>query len=271
MSLSDLKKRFMPGKKDNGADPAHAFGSEEQVMAAFSQQNYTQPQPREKTSVLSGLRQRLSRPREPRENNAPVYSADTYAQPSAPDLGWEAAFDPNGAPRPGAQQAAAPALSAEERFRAFQDTVYASPARPGYYGGQSAYGYAPSRSAPVYEEIGGRRVSGAAAPALSRPTYEEITLQPKAAREKPLSKPVYEEIHLQGEASSEAEITPMEDISEEAPPQFDEYDPGEPPYAEAESAEQAPRPGDLQYFFWSGSIVAGTLLTLFAFIYACTI
>ena len=292
MNLNDLKSRFFPGKTDNGADPAHAFGSEEQVMAAFARQTYTPPQPKPRTSILSGLRQRLSRSEQPRQNNAPVYSARTYAQPSAPDLGWEAAFSPKLDPQPPEPQAP---LSPEEQFRAFRDTVYASPARP-VYGNVSPYGYAStSRPAPIYEEIGGGAPAYYTAPPHARPVYEEITLRPRASREAPAAKPVYEEIrlqsrperetvyakpvyeeiHLQGETPAAAEAAGDEqlfpDAEEEAVFSPERQEPAQGYYEEPAPAERPPRPGDMQYFFWSGAIVAGTLLTLFAFIYACAL
>ena len=262
MSLTDLKNRFAPAKKENRADPAHAFGSEEQVMAAFAQQTYTQPQPKERGSMLAGLRQRLNRPRQSRQNSAPVYTSQTYSQPSAPDLGWEAAFDPRQAPPAAGSAENAPAMTAEERFRAFRDTVYASPAQPSFSG--TAY-----RPAPVYEEIGGGSPAAYTAPGYAKPVYEEITLRQNVARETSLPKPVYEEIHLRGESPAAPETAFPEEPVDAPPSQGMEFDPAEPFYDEPQSAERAPRPGDMQYFFWSGSIIAGPLLTLFAFIYAC--
>ena len=293
MNLTDLKGRFFPGKPDNSADPAHAFGSEEQVMAAFSQQTYTPPQPRPRSSILSGLRQRLNRSEQPRQSSAPVYSVQTYSQPAAPDLGWEAAFNPRPEPQPAEPQTP---LSPEEQFRAFRDTVYSSPARPSY-GNTAPYNYpSSSRPAPIYEEIGGSAPGYYAAPSYARPVYEEITLRPEVRREAPAAKPVYEEIrlqarperettyakpvyeeiHLQGESSSAAEAEPDEQLFPDAvnteavfTPERNDVDPA--CFKDPAPAEQPPRPRDMQYFFWSGSIVAGTLLTLFAFIYACTL
>jgi len=282
MSLSDLKSRFFPGKTANRADPAHAFGSEEQVMAAFAQQNYVKPQPG-RASVLAGLRERLGRSQRTYSTDAPVYSADTYAQPSAPDLGWEAAFEAPAEPQPVSDESMP---TAEQRFEAFRQTVYASPVRPTYappsYSGYDAPAYSASgRPAPVYEVIGAP--SAPSQPReLAKPIYEEISFRPPAPRENAYARPVYEEIDLSGRGVSSPVVqnesaedpsgfdTPLQTDAEGAafPPESGSPD----LFAEVpRQEERPPRAGDLQYFFWSGSIVAGTILTLFAFIYACTL
>ena len=46
------------GKNTGNADPARAFGSEEQLMAEFSRQDFVRPQ--QKSGVMSGIRERLS-------------------------------------------------------------------------------------------------------------------------------------------------------------------------------------------------------------------
>lgn len=119
MNLGDLKNRFSR-QQPPSADPAHAYGSEAEIMAEFRQQEYAQPAP-QRGGVLSSLRERLAAERPPRENNAPTYSADTYYQEEAPDLGWEDAFAP--------PEETAPAMSAQERFDAFRSEVYSAPAR----------------------------------------------------------------------------------------------------------------------------------------------
>ena len=65
--------------------------------------------------MLSSLRERIARPQRQYETDAPTYSAETYDQPAAPDLGWDAAFDPDARQA----EAAPPAPSAQERFQAF--------------------------------------------------------------------------------------------------------------------------------------------------------
>ena len=282
MSFSDLKNRFFPGKTENRADPAHAFGSEEQVMAAFQQQTYVKPQPG-RASVLTGLRERLSRTEAPRrKSDAPVYSADTYSRPSAPDLGWEAAFNPAPADEAPPAGPDAPLPSAEDRFEAFRRTVYSSPAQS--VNRQPAYGRTPpapySRPAPVYEVIGGPD-SAPRTRELAKPEYEEISFRPPARRENTYAKPVYEEIDLRGgreksptpdppadedsslfdSLGSEGGVLTFPDPADNSP--SDSYPEQEPVY------QSAPKAGDMQYFFWSGSIVLGTILTLFAFVYAC--
>ncbi|MBQ7736828.1 MAG: hypothetical protein IJT62_03215 [Oscillospiraceae bacterium] len=125
-SPKGLFSRQQPGR----ADPAMAYGSEAQLseirhqqMKAARQQQMAQarqgaPRPSRAGAMLSGLRERVTAPR---EYDAPTYSADTYGQEAAPDLGWENAF--YDAP----QEPTAPALSAAERFEAFRNEVYAAP------------------------------------------------------------------------------------------------------------------------------------------------
>ena len=129
------------------ADPAHAFGSEEQLMAEFRRQEYIQPQP--KNNVLTGIRSRLANLTvRPHQTDAPVYSAETYTDENAPDLGWEAAFDPQAVQYDSVSETSE-APTAQERFEQFRNTVYSSPVRSG-----SAYSFGSyTRPAPVYEEI----------------------------------------------------------------------------------------------------------------------
>ncbi len=268
MSISDLKNKLFTRQQPGNADPAHAYGSQEQIMAEFQRQEYVQPKaPRRSAAdragaVLSSLRDRISSPPRQYETNAPVYSADTYQQPAAPDLGWEAAFDPNAAPPRREAPAAAP--TAQERFEAFRNTVYASPVPRQ---DQQPYGsYPGARPAPVYEEISfsspARRES-----AYQKPVYEELDLNPAPPRQSAYQKPVYEELDLSGRRREYAPAPPEAQQTvyvPEAPQQVPETPP-----IQGGQAHAAAMGSDFQYFFWSVSILTGAALTLFSFIYAC--
>ena len=281
MNLSDIKNRFSR-QPQNRADPAHAFGSEEQLMEEFMRQNYVPPQPGSRAgAVLSGLRDRLaSAVRHPRVD-APVYSADTYAQESAPDLGWEAAFSPQEEPAEPEERTP----TAQERFESFRQTVYASPTprqAPGYGAyPQSGYYQAPG-GAPVYEEI---RLRGNARRdnALPKAVYEDLTYPQR--RQPAPDAPPYDAPYEAPETASyadgsqpygeEAFFDPQLPYGEAPRPDPFGY-PGEgfaPGQFTAPVPPQAPaaKGGDWKYFFWSGSIVAGAALTFFSFIYACLI
>ena len=255
MSILNRNSRLFSRQPTPNADPAHAFGSQEQIMAEFQRQEYVPPENAARRAVgkagemLSSLRERITRPARTYETDAPVYSADTYAQPAAPDLGWEAAFDPN-APAP-----EAPAPSAQDRFEAFRSSVY----------------HSPYRSAPVYEEISfnapPRRESTYAAP-----VYEEISFTSPPPRENTYQKPVYEELDLTGRPpvppmaqSAEGDVVYYPDAGDPAAQPVWTGDPG------AQPVREAPVGNDFQYFFWSVSILASAALTVFSFIYACVV
>ncbi len=260
MSIS-LKNRAARRAVGN-TDPAHAFGSEEQLMAEFQRQEYTQPAPRP-ASVLTGIRQRLSGlTARPHQTDAPVYSADTYAQETAPDLGWEAAFDPEAAAvRQEALDAARQqrAATAEERYESFRRSVYSTPIRP----------------RAEYTDLTAAAAARAVRPA---PVYEEITLgarEPRENRETAYQKPVYEEISFgprQPEPPQPAEALPggPEQDGFDGPVYYDEFGQSVDPAAGmGMPGTAAPAVSDGKYLFWSGTILAGIVLTLFSFVYAC--
>ena len=208
---------------------------------------------------MSGIRERLSSlTARSHETDAPVYSADTYTDENAPDLGWEAAFDP-GSAQPSSPPAGPAGPSAEERFEQFRSTVYSSPAGRG--SGYSFGSY--TRPAPVYEEISfsgtPRRES-----VPERPVYEEISLAGRDQREPPsIAAPIYEDL-TPGQRRI-AEPRPAPEQARVVSPAAETL-PGQ---DRAPAAGRAPRASDLQYMFWSGTIIAGVALTVFSFIYAC--
>ena len=272
MDLSKIKKGLFTRQQPGNADPAHAFGSQEQIMAEFQRQQYIPPQepPRSASeragAALSSLRNRLARPPRQYDTAAPTYSPGTYDQPAAPDLGWAAAFDPDAARQNVSAAPAAP--TPQQRFEAFRNTVYDSPI-PRRYG--QSYG---DRPAPMYEEI-----SFGSAPrrdaAASRPVYEELSLNAPPQRETVYQKPVYEELDLTGNSRRAAQVQelppqPQEMAQQQFPPQNGAL-PGQQLPGNASGQAGAAPASDFQYFFWSLSILTGAVLTVFSFIYACVV
>lgn len=245
-------------KQSGNTDPAHAFGSEAQLMEEFRRQEYIQPS--RKDSVLSGIRDRLSAfAARPHETDAPVYSADTYSDDNAPDLGWEAAFDPEASRRIPQPDTSGPS-GTQDSFERFRNTVYSSPVRSG-----SSYSFGSyTHPAPVYEEIS---VSGPSRreTASNRPVYEEISFGRQPVREtSPMPAPVYEDL-TPGLRENYPSI--MGPVTEERP--RTDRDPVQREVSPSAAEGHAARASDLQYMFWSGTILAGVVLTLFSFIYAC--
>jgi len=339
MSPSNRKKRF---SSPASADPARAFGSEEQTMEEIRRQNFVPPPPRQPSALerAESLRERLRQlranaPETPPRPEAPVYSAETYAQEAAPDLGWESAFAPQSAQAPKTP-------TAGERFEAFRQTVYSVPnynsaqysgyndyppyGGPGGYGEAYAapYGYAPQGGAQPYEAYGpdpygayapaydpyvpqGQpyppyppQSAGYVPPQADYPTWDDTYAPPSYAA--PGYGPAYgaENAYVPPEAFAPAGQEPFAPPENAYPPEsgyaappdawpageeplppergFDSAYPVEEPSADAAghparsyapAARGVGRPSDLHYYFWSGSIVAGCLLTLFSFIYAC--
>ena len=264
MSILDRAGRAFSRQQNTGADPAHAFGSQEQIMEEFQRQSYVPPEsvPHRAAAVLSSLRERIARPQRQYETDAPTYSAETYDQPAAPDLGWDAAFDPDARQA----EAAPPAPSAQERFQAFRDTVYSSPYP------RQAFGSYRRDGSPLFEEL-----SFTAPPRREAPPpqlmYEEISFAAPAPQVNTYDKPVYEELDLTGRQSAPQprmpEVPPVEEVFyPEGPQPGLEYGPQQ-PVPSAAPRQQGALASDFQYFFWSMSILTGAALTLFSFIYAC--
>ncbi|MBQ3277396.1 MAG: hypothetical protein IJH47_10170, partial [Oscillospiraceae bacterium] len=127
MSLADTI-RGRRNRIDPGVDPAYAFGAEEQVMDEIRRQTFVPPERKgpgvaaRAGAALNSLRQKISGGDDPAfdgfgeeypeeqpvpRQDAPVYSAETYDQPAAPDMGWANPFT-SPAPAKNKPQAAAP-------------------------------------------------------------------------------------------------------------------------------------------------------------------
>ena len=96
-----------------------------------------------------------------------------------------------------------------------------------------------------------------------RPVYEEITLARREQREPPsIAAPIYEDL-TPGQRRI-AEPGPAPEQARVVSPAAETL-----PGQDRAPAGRAPRASDLQYMFWSGTIIAGVALTVFSFIYAC--
>ena len=261
MNFADIRKKFSGGDRAASADPSRAFGSEAEMMQALRKQEFTPPKPRPTAAeVMGSIRQRFARPAEEMQDRIPrdEAAARTYAPEAMAQPEWENPFT--------------------------------APEKP----------KKPARDVPVYETVGGdmpfeRRSAPAYIPQSYAPQQGYDPYGGYAAPYPPNAyyapQPVYPPYPPQGSAPApEAPYAPPQPEMPRAPqPEYESafYGSGipapegypAPPYAAAPQRPAAPvRPkrkplegADLRYVLWSGSIVSGVLLTLVAFVYACTL
>ena len=261
MNFADIRKKFSGGDRAASADPSRAFGSEAEMMQALRKQEFTPPKPRPTAAeVMGSIRQRFARPAEEMQDRIPrdEAAARTYAPEAMAQPEWENPFT--------------------------------APEKP----------KKPARDVPVYETVGGdmpfeRRSAPAYIPQSYAPQQGYDPYGGYAAPYPPNAyyapQPVYPPYPPQGSAPApEAPYAPPQPEMPRAPqPEYEAafYGSGipapegypAPPYAAAPQRPAAPvRPkrkplegADLRYVLWSGSIVSGVLLTLVAFVYACTL
>ena len=294
MSLADTI-RGRRNRPDPGVDPAFAFGAEEQTMEEIRRQNFVPPERKgpgvaaRAGAMLSSLRQKIAgdedpafdgfgtapEPEAPPRAEAPVYSSEIYDQPAAPDMGWENPFSPN-APRSGAK--AAPSRQSRNsgsRTRTAPPTyappanaapAYAPPTYDGYYEG----GYAQPAYAPYEPYAPGPEAAYASYEA--QPARTRRNAPPQPVYREPAPDPIPAETGYDpfygpevGDPYAEAGYDPR--YAPEYPPEAEGwYGPDYMP--RSYPRKKAYKPGDFKYFFWSGSIVAGMVLTIVAFVYA---
>lgn len=288
MSLVDAF-RGRRNRPDPAVDPAFAFGAEEQTMEEIRRQTFVPPERKgpgmaaRAGAVLSSLRQKIAGgddpdfdgfgntyeepPAQPREE-APVYSAQTYDQPAAPDMGWENPFTSPSKSKPKATRPRQP--------------------RPVYEPVQSQ----PAYDAPPYDDLYGQGGYYAADPgpdpyayapppqsAYIPPQPEYVPPQPEYVPPQPEYVPPRQEYYPpEGYYAEPPMGDPYADpMYYNQPPYGAEYRPGERGwYGQDNMPRRYPRrkkmkPGDFKYYFWSGSIVTGMVLTLAAFIYGCVV
>ena len=294
MKLADLKKKLSGGEK-NTADPSRAFGSEAEMMEALRAQNFTPPPPRPSAAdVVRNIKDRIARPtqepqaeRPPRDNSAArAYAPEAMAQPE-----WENPFtSPTPVKKPPREtpvyenlsgsgpsyRPSAPAYGAP-----YPMNGYAYPQNPYYSGYTPAYDprYAPQQPmyAPPYATPNPYQppYAGGAYYPYAQPVYPSYAQNTYAPPYTPPYAPA-EAVPVQPMADTAAR-----DIPQQSTPSYAGFAPdyvppsyaAEPPRAEAPVRTERRRSsvGDIRYLLWSGSIVSGIVLTLVAFVYACTL
>ena len=277
MNFADIRKKISGGDRAANADPSRAFGSEAEMMEALRKQEFTPPKPRPTAAeVMGSIRQRFTRPAEEVQDRIPrdETAARTYAPEAMAQPEWENPFTAPEKPRKPARDV--PVYETVGGDIPFERRAAAPYAPQGYdpYGGYAA----PAYGAPYYDPY--------AAPAYD-PRYN-VPYPPNGYY---APQPPYPPYPPQGRAPApEAAYAPPQPEMPRVPqPEYETafYGSGipapegypAPPYAAAPQRPAAPaRPkrkplegADLRYVLWSGSIVSGVLLTLVAFVYACTL
>ena len=293
------------GDRAASADPSRAFGSEAEMMEALRKQEFTPPKPRPTAAeVMGSIRQRLARPAEEPQNRIPRddTAARTYAPEAMAQPEWENPFTaPEKPKKPARDVPVYETVGGDMPFERRSAPAYIPQSyapQQGYdpYGGYAApyppAGYEPYAAVPYPPQ-------GYAAPAYGAPYYDPYAApayDPRYNAPYPPNtyyapQPPYPPYPPQGYAPTpEAPYAPPQPEMPRAPqPEYETafYGSGipapegypAPPYAAAPQRPAAPvkpkrKPlegADLRYVLWSGSIVSGVLLTLVAFVYACTL
>ena len=297
MNFADIKKKLSGAQPS--ADPSRAFGSEAEMMEALRRQNFTPPKPRPTAAeVMGGIRQRLARPaaepqeRAPRDESAArTYAPEAMAQPE-----WENPFTaPEKPKKPARDVPVYETVGGDMPFERRSAPAYVPQgyAPQGYdpYGGYAApyppTGYAPYAPAAPYPP------QGYGASAYPQPYYDPYAApayDPRYAAPYPQNgyyapQPPYPP---QGYAPApETPYPPQAGMAYAPQPEYAVPDDAAfygdavpapegypaPPYtgAPAKPRRKPLEGADLRYLLWSGSIVSGVVLTLVAFVYACTL
>ena len=251
-------------------------------MAALRKQEFTPPKPRPTAAeVMGSIRQRFARPAEEMQDRIPrdEAAARTYAPEAMAQPEWENPFTaPEKPKKPARDVPVYETVGGDMPFERRSAPAYIPQSyapQQGYapYGGYAApyppAGYEPYAAVPYPPQ-------GYAAPAYGAPYYD------------PYAAPAYDPRY--NAPTPEAPYAPPQPEMPRAPqPEYETafYGSGipapegypAPPYAAAPQRPAAPvkpkrKPlegADLRYVLWSGSIVSGVLLTLVAFVYACTL
>ena len=300
MNFADIRKRLSGAQRPASADPSRAFGSEAEMMEALRKQEFTPPKTRPTAAeVMGSIRQRLARPAVETPERSPQYenAARTYAPEAMAQPEWENPFTAPEKPRKPARDV--PVYETVGGDMPFERRAAAPYAPQSYdpYGGYAApyppAGYEPYAPAAPYPP------QGYSANAYPQPYYDPYAApayDPRYAAPYPPNgyyapQPPYPP---QGYAPApEMAYAPQAGMMYAPQPEYAIPDDAAfygdaapapegypaPPYtgapqqsAAAAKPRRKPLEGaDLRYLLWSGSIVSGVVLTLVAFVYACTL
>ncbi len=304
MNFADIRKKFSGGDRAASADPSRAFGSEAEMMQALRRQEFTPPKSRPTAAeVMGSIRQRFARPAEEMQDRIPrdEATARTYAPEAMAQPEWENPFTaPEKPKKPARDVPVYETVGGDMPFERRSAPAYIPQSyapQQGYdpYGGYAApyppAGYEPYAAVPHPPQ-------GYAAPAYGAPYYDPYAApayDPRYNAPYPPNtyyapQPPYPPYPPQGYAPTpEAPYAPPPEYAASA---YGAPDPMPTEYAASAYAPDAagamPYPpqrpaapvkpkrkplegADLRYVLWSGSIVSGVLLTLVAFVYACTL
>lgn len=296
MNFADIRRKFSGDERAALADPSRAFGSEAEMMEALRRQEFTPPKPRPTAAEIMGsIRQRFTRPAEDARDRIPrdESAARTYAPEAMAQPEWENPFTaPEKPKKPARDVPVYETVGGDMPFERRSAPAYAP---QGYdpYGGYAAP-YPPTGYAP-YASAAPCPPQDYASPAYGAPYYDPYAApayDPRYNAPYPPNgyyapQPMYPPYPPQGYAPAPdtAYATQPEyaapgygaDFYGGAVPAPEGYP--APPYTGApQPPAAAPKPkrkplqgADLRYLLWSGSIVSGVLLTLVAFVYACTL
>lgn len=299
MNFADIRKKLSGAQRPASADPSRAFGSEAEMMEALRKQEFTPPKPRPTAAeVMGSIRQRLARPAEEPQNRIPRddTAARTYAPEAMAQPEWENPFTaPEKPKKPARDVPVYETVGGDMPFERRSAPAYVPQgyAPQGYdpYGGYAApyppTGYAPYAPAAPYPP------QGYGASAYPQPYYDPYAApayDPRYAAPYPQNgyyapQPPYPP---QGYAPApETPYPPQAGMAYAPQPEYAVPDDAAfygdtvpapegypaPPYtgAPAKPRRKPLEGADLRYLLWSGSIVSGVVLTLVAFIYACTL
>lgn len=294
MNFADIRKKISGGDRTASADPSRAFGSEAEMREALRKQEFTPPKPRPTAAeVMGSIRQRFARPAEEIQDRIPrdETAARTYAPEAMAQPEWENPFTaPEKPKKPARDVPVYETVGGDMPFERRAAAPYAAQSYDPYGGYAAPYppaGFEPYAAAPYPQ--------GYAAPVYGAPYYDPYAVpayDPRYNAPYPPNgyyapQPPYPP---QGYAPApEAAYPPPPEYAASA---YGAPDPMPTEYAASAYAPDAagamPYPpqrpaapvkpkrkplegADLRYVLWSGSIVSGVLLTLVAFVYACTL
>lgn len=299
MNFADIRKKLSGAQRPASADPSRAFGSEAEMMEALRKQEFTPPKPRPTAAeVMGSIRQRLARPAEEPQNRIPRddTAARTYAPEAMAQPEWENPFTaPEKPKKPARDVPVYETVGGDMPFERRSAPAYVPQgyAPQGYdpYGGYAApyppTGYAPYAPAAPYPPQG---YGASAYPQPYYDPYAALAYDPRYAAPYPQNgyyapQPSYPP---QGYAPApETPYPPQAGMAYAPQPEYAVPDDAAfygdavpapegypaPPYtgAPAKPRRKPLEGADLRYLLWSGSIVSGVVLTLVAFVYACTL